>query len=435
MFLKCRLNFILITFALLLQTNITIAQIRDWPDEEHNGVIIHYTEANVGSYILPDPLKLLNGQKVTDTKTWFNKRRPELIKLFEENQFGRSPGRIEDVSFEVFDKGTPAFEGKALRKQVTIYFSKEKTAPKMEILIYTPTNSNVPVPLLLNISFMANCQTVNDSGVKVGKIWNREKQKVKADTNFSFGKINVIKFIQRGYGFATVYYGDIDPDFPGGIVHGIRGLYLKSGQSEPAADEWGAISAWAWGLSRALDYLITDPDVDGKKVVITGVSRLGKTALWTAARDERFAMAIPSCSGEGGAALSRRDYGETLSYLVSSTRYYYQFCTNYSKYGDNPDTNPVDAHMLISLIAPRPILLQTGDTDKWSDPMGEFKAAVAAEPVYELHGKKGLGTNKLPPSGVPIFHDIGYYMHHGMLTTDGTSDWDVYLKFMDMHLK
>jgi len=253
-----------------------------------------------------------------------------------------------------------------------------------------------------------------------------------------FPKTDVMQFIRRGYGFATINYGDIEPDFREGLRYGIRSQYLKPGQTNPAPGEWGAIAAWAWGLSRAMDYFETDSGIDAKRVAITGVSRLGKTALWTAAADPRFAMAIPSCSGQGGAALSRRNYGETIKLITLPQRYGYQFCANYAGWGDDPNSAPMDAHMLIALMAPRPVLLQTGDTDKWSDPMGEFQAAVAAETVYELFGKKGLSVTRIPASGTPILHDIGYYMHkggHGMMAEDGTSDWNVFLDFMDMHLK
>ncbi len=412
-----------------------LTQIQDWPDDEREGIKINYTEANVPAYTLPDLLTLQDGSKVADTKTWNEKRRPEILRLLVENQFGRAMGNPEDVSFTVFDKGTPVFEGKALRKQVTMKFGK---GPQADLLIYLPANAAKPSPLLLNIGFMANNQAVNDSGVKEGWTWNRGRQRVPAGRESPFPKIDVMQFIERGYGFATVNYGDFEPDFSGGLEFGIRKQYLKPGQTEPAPDEWGAIAAWAWGLSRAMDYFETDPGIDSSRVVITGVSRLGKTALWTAAGDPRFAMAIPSCSGQGGAALSRRNYGETIKLITLPQRYGYQFCGNYAKWGDAPDKAPMDAHMLIALMAPRPVLLQTGDTDKWSDPLGEFKAAVAAEPVYELFGKRGLGTDRIPKSGEPILHDIGYYMHkggHGMNAADGTSDWAVYLDFMDMHLK
>lgn len=423
-----------LAFVLIITTNTAQAQIQDWPNDEREGIPINYTEANVGEYTLPDPLKLNNGQKVTSAKTWFEQRRPEILKLFEEHQYGRTPEPPKDMSFDVFDQGTTAFEGKALRKQVSVYFSKDKAGPKMDLLIYVPANANKPVPLLFNISFAANASIVDDPGVKKGSVWNREKQKVPAPDRARFGSLKVLSFLEKGFGIATVYYGDIDPDFSGGIPHGVRNLYLKPGKTEPAPNEWGAISAWAWGLSCAMDYFETDKSIDAKRVAITGVSRLGKTALWTAAHDQRFALVIASCSGEGGAALSRRNYGETIKLITLPNRYAYQFCANYAKYGDDPNQNPVDAHMLIALIAPRPVLLQTGNTDKWSDPKGEFLAAVATEPVYQLLGKKGLGTDQVPPAGQAILNTIGYHMHDGGHGTK-PADWDQFVKFMQMHLQ
>ena len=427
----------ILIFAFIFAFSSVIAdtQIRDWPDDEREGIKINYTEAKVPDYTLPDPLTLQNGEKVTDIQTWNERRRPEIMRLFEENQFGRAVGDSRDVSFEVFDKGTPVFGGKALRRQVTMHFRREL---QVDLLIYLPANAKGPSPLLLNIGFMANSQTVDDPGIGRDTGLNRKKQQGPAGKGFSFPKTNVMQFIERGYGFATVNYGDFEPDSRDGLTKGIRGLYLKAGKTRPAPDEWGAIAAWAWGLSRAMDYFETDAGIDAGRVAVTGVSRLGKTALWTAAADPRFAMAIPSCSGQGGAALSRRNYGETIKLITLPQRYGYQFCANYSKWGDDPDSAPMDAHMLIALMAPRPVLLQTGDTDKWSDPMGEFLAAVAAEPVYKLFGKKGLGTGRIPESGTPILNDIGYYMHkggHGMNAEDGTSDWNVYLDFMNRHLK
>jgi hypothetical protein len=182
-----------------------------------------------------------------------------------------------------------------------------------------------------------------------------------------------------------------------------------------------------------MDYLETDPAVDAKRVAITGVSRLGKTVMWAGAHDTRFAMTIASCSGEGGAAISRRNYGETIAHLMAPTRYPYQFAGNWAKYAAHPDQSPVDANLLVALMAPRPLLLQTGNTDKWSDPNGEFLAAVAAGPVYKLFGKQGLDADEAPPAGQAILHDIGYEMHaggHGMVP----SDWDVYLHFMKLKL-
>jgi hypothetical protein len=409
-------------------------QTQNAPRSEVAGIPVNYDEARVGSYTLPDPLTLGDGKPVRDAQTWYKKRRPEIVRLFEENQFGRSPGRPAGMSFDLFDKGTPALDGKAIRRQVTIHFSPDKSGPKMDLLLYLPADANKPVPLLLNLSFTANSNAVNDPGIKPGEIWNREKRRVPAPKDGRFGRLKVLPFLEQGFGIATVYYGDLDPDFLGGIPHGVRALYLKPGQTEPGPNEWGAISAWAWGLSRALDYLETDKNVDAKRVAIVGVSRLGKTVLWAGARDPRFAMVIASCSGEGGAAISRRNYGETIKHLTEPTRYPYQFCANYGKYGDRVHEFPIDAHMLLSLIAPRPVLLQTGDTDLWSDPKGEFLSAVAAAPVYQLLGKQALDAEQMPAAGQPILHTLGYIMHaggHGAIP----SDWELFLKFMQIHLR
>jgi hypothetical protein len=398
------------------------------------GIPVNYDESRTGRYTLPDLLVLANGKRVRDAGAWMQKRRPEIVRLFEENQYGRCPGRPAGMSFDLFDKGTPAFDGKAIRRQVTVNFSTDKNGPKMDLLVYIPAAARKPVPLLLNLGFSANSDTVNDPGVKAGEIWGRDKKRVPAGQGRNFGRMDVVRLLERGYGFATVYYGDIDPDFEGGIPHGVRALYLKPGQQAPAPDEWGSIAAWAWGLSRAMDYLETDPGVDAKRVAIMGVSRLGKTVMWAGARDTRIAMVIASCSGEGGAALSRRNYGETVAHLTAPSRYAYQFCVNYRRFAERPDQLPVDAHMLVALMAPRPVLLQTGDRDFWSDPKGEFLAAVAAGPVFRLLGKQGLGADQWPEPDQPIMRTIGYYMHaggHGTIP----SDWDQFLKFMDLHLR
>jgi hypothetical protein len=389
------------------------------------GIPVNYDESKVGSYTLPDPLILANGKPVRDAKTWLQKRRPEIVKLFEENEYGHAPGRPAEMSFDVVEKDAPAFDGKALRRQVTVRFTKDPAGPKMDLLIYVPAAARKPVPLLLSIGFSANSNTVKDDpGVHVGEVWGRDHKKVPANQGRSFGGTNVMRLIDSGFGFAAFYYGDVDPDFAEGKPYGVRAAF---------SDQWGAISAWAWGISRAIDYLETDPQVDAKRVAITGVSRLGKTVMWEGAHDTRVALVIASCSGEGGAALSRRNYGETIAHLTEPSRYPYQFAANYAKYAEHVDQFPVDAHMLVALIAPRPVLLQTGSTDYWSDPKGEFLAAVAAEPVYRLLGKQGLGTTGMPPAGKAILHDIGYLMHDG---GHGTipSDWDTYLEFMKMHL-
>jgi hypothetical protein len=423
-----------ISAAIALLTGAATAQADKPPAAVVAGIPVNYDESRVGAYTLPDPLVLASGKPVRDANTWNETRRAEIVRLFEENQYGRSPGPPAVMIFDVFDKGTAALDGKAIRRQVTIYFSADNAGPKMDLLVYVPANALGPVPLLLNLSFSANSSTVDDPGVKPGEVWGRDKKKAPAPQGMSFGRVNVTRLLDAGFGFATVYYGDIDPDFAGGVPYGVRALYLKPGQSAPAPDEWGSIAAWAWGLSRAVDYLETDKGVDARRVAIMGVSRLGKTVMWAGAHDPRIALVIASCSGEGGAALSRRNYGETIAHLTEPSRYPYQFAGNYAKFASQVDKLPVEVHMLVALIAPRPVLLQTGDKDVWSDPKGEFLAAVAAGGVYRLLGKRGLDTDQMPPAGVPVLHTIGYYMHaggHGTIP----SDWDQFMAFLRMHLR
>ena len=303
----------------------------------------------------------------------------------------------------------------------------------MNLLIYAPNKAAKPVPLLQYIAFTSNSTIVEDPGVKEGFVWNREGQKVPA-TRRPFEHLDVRAVLARGIGVATVYYGDIEPDFQEGARHGVRSLFPATEGARPLPDKWGAIAAWSWGLSRALDYFEQDEAIDAKRVAIMGVSRLGKTVLWAGALDQRFALIIPVCSGESGAALSRRNYGETIAHIAAPTRYHYWFAPRYQQYANSVNSLPVDAHMLLGLIAPRPVLLITGNTDKWADPYGEFLAAVAAGPVYELLGKQGLNTGKMPAAGEPILNDIGFFMHeggHGMVP----ADWEVILDFLQKHLQ
>lgn len=398
------------------------------------GYPVNYQEDQVGTYSLPDVLLCADGKRVINADTWMKKRRPELIRLFEEIQFGKIPTPPPSMRFEVFDKGTAAFNGKAIRKQVTIYLSKATSDHKMNLLIYLPTAVQKPVPLLLNISFSACNQMIDDPGVLVGDIW-RDGKKIKADQPGRFSKMNIEQFMDAGIGFATVYYGDIEPDFIDGIKYGIRGQYLKSGQTKPAADEWGAISAWAWGLSRAMDYFEKDKQIDRKRIALQGASRLGKTVLWAGAYDTRFKMVIASISGEGGAAISRRNFGETIQHITHPSRYFYQFAPNYHSYSDKVDRLPFDAHMLVALMAPRALLLQTGSTDFWSDPKGEFLAAVAAEPVYKLFNEKGLGTTQMPVAGDTswLLNRLAYFMHDGGHTVL-PEDWTHFITYMKKYL-
>src|SRR5271156_671455 len=300
--------------------------------------------------------------------------------------------------------------------------------------IYPPQPASPCRCFLVSISAPCRTQSMIPAS-NPETVWDpKTNTRIPPPAGRNFARIDAEDLLDAGFGVATFYYGDIDPDYPAGFATGIRARYLKPGQTDRAPDDWGSIAAWAWGMSRVEDYFETDKSIDAKRVVIHGVSRLGKTVMWAGAHDQRFAAVIASCSGEGGAALSHRNYGETIAHLTAPTRFPYQFAANYAKYAGFPDKAPMDANLLIALIAPRPLLLQTGSTDYWSDPKGEFLAAADAGKVYKLLGKDGLDTTEWPAAKTPILHDLSYYMHdggHGMVPTD----WDIYIDFLKMHLK
>ena len=403
------------------------------------GIPVNYDESKTGDWqaTLPDLLTLQNGKPVTTAKQWYRQRRPEVLRIVEENQYGRWPARKPKVSYEIDED--LGFGGTAVRKQVTLRFGNDADSPRADVLIYLPKDANAPVPLLLNLSFSPNNLTVADTGVKPGRRWDAKDgsyvEAKAAPGRMRFGLDETIrKYLKEGYGFATVCYTDFEPDINHAAKYGVRSLWFNDGQDEPAGDdEWGAISAWAWGVSNIIDYFEKDPDIDASRIALTGCSRLGKTTIWAGARDQRIAVVIPSCSGEGGAALSRRNYGETVAHLTEGTRFPYQFSRNYAGWADKVEQMPMDAHFVIALIAPRPLLLSTGNTDNWSDPKGEFLAAVQAGKVYELLGEDDLDTDVMPPAETPIFNTLGYVMHeggHGVLP----QDWDYYLEFLKLYL-
>jgi hypothetical protein len=405
-----------------------------WAQKPQPG--INYDEEKIKPYTLPDPLLLSNGERVKDARTWTDRRRPEVLRLFETHVYGRTPDKKIDTAFEVAEIDESALGGSAIRKQVTAFFGKEKKA-RMEILMYLPKNARGRVPVFLGLNFGGNHAVHADPGIRLSTSWMRpnpatvvNNRATEKSRGAAASRWPVEKILARGYGVVTAYYGDIDPDYDDGFQNGIHPLFYKEGQTKPASDEWGSIGAWAWGLSRALDYLETDSRVDARKVAVLGHSRLGKTALWAGAQDQRFAIVISNDSGEGGAALARRDFGETVKRI--NTSFPHWFADSFNKYNDNVDALPVDQHILIALIAPRPVYVASAQDDRWADPKGEFLGAKHAEPVYKLFGKQGLGADEMPAIHQPLMGSIGYHIRAGK--HDVTDyDWEQFMNFADKH--
>ncbi len=396
----------------------------------------------------PDPLILENGNAVHNRNDFERLRRPEILRLFEEHVFGRTPQSSIPVRVLRTEVDANALHGLARRVQITLAVG-ENAERIWHLLLYMPANARRPVPVFVALNFDGNQTVDEDSGITLNPVWVPDPD-LKAlhlakelsrhvlltpdavSRGAAASQWQVEKIIARGYGLATIYAGDIEPDFVGGIGYGIRPLMFSGTQSLSAADDWGAIGAWAWGMSRMVDVLSNDPTVDPKGFIAFGFSRFGKTALWAAAQDNRFAAVISNESGQAGATLSHRQIGEPIDHLMLAFPYW--FCANYQHYLGRVQSLPVDGHLLLSLIAPRPLDIGSAIDDPFSDPGGEFLAARAVTPVYGLYEKTGITDVKMPGLETPIGDTVAYHVRRG--GHDVTAyDWEQYLNFVDRQLR
>jgi len=395
--------------------------------------VTNYDEALVPLYKLPILLQFNNGEPVLSIDDW-SKQRNALILDFEKQMYGTVLQHSIDMQVvEIVHNN--ALDGLALQKQISLQLKQNDQSIILNILMLLPKTNN-KVPVFLGYNFYGNQTTTSDTSIFITNNWVMNNPNL-GITNNKAGSVSRGKLayrwpfyeaIQRGYGMVTLYYGDVDPDFNDGFKNGIHALF----SNERDSASWGSIAAWAMGLSLVMDYLEDDVNVDANKVAVFGHSRLGKAALWAGALDQRFAMVISNSSGCGGAAISRRQYGETLARI--NTRFPHWFADNFKKYNNNENALPFDQHQLLALIAPRPLYVASAVDDRWADPKGEFLSAVAASEVYRLYGLHGLPVTEMPNVHNPSMGTIAYHIREGKHDILWY-DWQQYLNFADMHFR
>lgn len=402
--------------------------------------VANYDESKIPEYQLPDPLLMESGERVRDAEAWVNQRRPEILRFFETRVYGRAPEPCE-IQHKLVSSDPEAVAGKGLRREIDLTFGKENDAKTMRLLVFTPAN-RPKAPVFLGLNFQGNHTVDADPGISLTKNWVRNRGGIKdnraADSTrgSASGRWPIELILDRGYAVATIYYGDIDPDFDDGFENGVHGQFQSEMTNISEAERWGSIAAWAYGLSRAVDYFEQDDLIDANRVAVIGHSRLGKTSLWAGATDPRFKLVISNNSGCGGAALSRRAFGETVGRI--NTSFPHWFCDNYLQYNENENACPVDQHQLLALIAPRAVYVASATEDRWADPHGEYLSCFHADPVFRLLGTNGLGGDSaaetMPAPETPKKTGvIGYHLRTGK--HDVTHyDWSQYLDFADRHL-
>jgi hypothetical protein len=386
---------------------------------------------------LPDPLKMFDGTPVKTRQEWEARRKPELKALFQHYMYGYLPAAPK-IRSKVNSTHNDLFGGKATMKQVTISFGPPG-CPDIDLILFTPNKkTDRPAPVVLGLNFTGNHTLLDDPRITLNKNWMRNGPGVENNhaTEASRGTSErwaVEQILDRGYALATFYYGDVMPDKPD-FEAGVHPYFRKSGQTEQGPLDWAAIAAWAWGLHRGVDYLVTDDSVDPKRIVVFGHSRNGKAALLAAALDDRIAVAIPHQAGCGGTAPSRQHNPKAETVKVINKSFPHWFNANFKKFDDQVEKLPFDQHCLVALCAPRAVILTNGDEDQWANPPGQFEVVRGAEPVYRLYGIEGIDAAvQEPPTGKIVGTKLAYYVSHEKHTVT-PAYWNVFLDFADQAL-
>jgi len=395
---------------------------------------INYDESKVPTYTLPALLKTESGKSVKNVKDWETERRPELLQIFATQMYGVTPDEKIPVSYQVMEETENAFNGKATRKQVKFTFSNNGKQLEAMLLMFIPNKVQGKIPVIVGYNYKGNHSTIADSSILYSPSLHLVKEPGHPDwvRGCQSNRWAFEDMINRGYAVATMCYHDIFQDKKGLKQHSIVSLFSDFDENSQKSDEWQAIGAWAWGSSRILDYLATLSNIDVSKSLLMGHSRQGKAALWAGAQDERFGIVIANNSGSGGAALSKREYGETVDRVSSITPAW--FCPAFRKYAKNEKNLPFDQHQLIALMAPRPVYVASAVEDRWADPKGEFLSTYHAGPAYKLYGLKTIKSDKMPALHQPVMTHLGYHIREGI--HDVTDyDWSRFMDFADLHFK
>lgn len=377
---------------------------------------------------LPDPLVLRDGSHVAAKSDWYHKRRAELKTLFDHYMYGAAPAAPEKVSATVDREDSHFLGGKATLKEVTLSFGPPET-PKLHVLLIVPNNRHTPAPTFVGLNFYGNHTVVSDPQVALPTAWVPKGSPGEANNHATdkgrgaqVDTWAVDTLIARGYALATFYCGDVAPDHPG-LSDGVHPHY-------PGYD-WGTVRAWAWGASRVVDYLVTVPAIDAKKLAVVGHSRLGKAALVAGAYDERFAVVCSHQAGCGGSAPSRGTVGESVKQI--NDHFPHWFNAVFKTFNDHTDRLPMDQHELAALVAPRALLFTCATEDTWANPAGQFEALKAADPVYKLLDAGGLATATMPATGHLSAGRLGYAIRPGKHSMT-RQDWGFFLDFADKNL-